>query len=116
MEEQFLPYEQSLKLKELGFDEQCFGYYTGDKNHFVWRPDMLRRNDEYVVTAPLYQQVFDWFREEHGLHCEIEKIRDNIYSYGIYSDDNKWFGYKEFDYEVARQKGIEQLIEIVENN
>ena len=27
MKEQFVPYEQALKLKELGFDEECFTYF-----------------------------------------------------------------------------------------
>ena len=27
MENEFIPYEQALALKELGFDEPCIGYY-----------------------------------------------------------------------------------------
>ena len=27
MDKEFVPYEQSLQLKELGFDEPCFGFY-----------------------------------------------------------------------------------------
>ena len=27
MNKEFIPYEQALELKELGFDEECFGYY-----------------------------------------------------------------------------------------
>lgn len=28
MEKEFVPYAQSLQLRELGFDEPCFGFYT----------------------------------------------------------------------------------------
>ena len=28
MNKEFIPYEQALELKELGFDEECFKYYT----------------------------------------------------------------------------------------
>ena len=28
MNKEFIPYEQALALKELGFDEPCFGYYN----------------------------------------------------------------------------------------
>ena len=28
MEKEFIPYEQALALKELGFDEPCFGYFN----------------------------------------------------------------------------------------
>ena len=27
IENEFIPYEQALALKKLGFDERCFGYY-----------------------------------------------------------------------------------------
>ena len=28
MEKEFVPYELALRMKELGFDEPCFGYYN----------------------------------------------------------------------------------------
>jgi hypothetical protein len=73
MEKEFIPYEQALALKELGFDEPCFGYYTGDKMHLVIRPLMLRANEleSYVVTAPLFQQAFGWLLKEHNLYAII---------------------------------------------
>ena len=30
MNKEFIPYEQALELKELGFDEECFGWYSKD--------------------------------------------------------------------------------------
>ena len=35
MREQFVTYEIALALKELGFDAQCFGYYTPVKNWMI---------------------------------------------------------------------------------
>ena len=35
MKEQFIPYELALELKELGFDEDCFGYYRPIKNWMI---------------------------------------------------------------------------------
>ena len=32
MKKQFVTYEIALKLKKLGFDEECFGYYTPMKD------------------------------------------------------------------------------------
>lgn len=87
MNKEFVKYEQSLKLKELGFDEECFGYYTGDKMHLVIRPSMSRINipDSYVVTAPLYQQAFRWFMETYGLRGFIG-FRPNVkqFDYHVY--------------------------------
>ena len=31
MKDQFVTYEIALKLKELGFDEECFAYYLDKK-------------------------------------------------------------------------------------
>ena len=41
IKEQFVTYEIALKLKELGFDEPCFGYYTPMK---YW---MISTNPKY---------------------------------------------------------------------
>ena len=36
MEKEFIPYEQALALKELGFDEECLGtYYEEDKSFYI---------------------------------------------------------------------------------
>ena len=43
MKEQFCTYEIALKLKELGFDEPCFGYYTPMKE---WMMAGTRFNPE----------------------------------------------------------------------
>lgn len=31
IEKEFIPYEQALDLKKLGFDEPCFATYNSDK-------------------------------------------------------------------------------------
>lgn len=28
LDKEFIPYQEALALKELGFDEPCFGFYT----------------------------------------------------------------------------------------
>jgi hypothetical protein len=69
MTKEFIPYEQALALKELGFDEPCFGYY-GVENEFVLdnmkntSPNYSRRG---FTSAPLYSQAFRWFREKYDL-------------------------------------------------
>ncbi len=32
MNKEFIPYEQALALKELGFDEPCFAWYVSEKH------------------------------------------------------------------------------------
>jgi hypothetical protein len=72
MKNEFIPYEQALELKELGFDEPCIAFYEpGNKQVQVVgveqrynNPELLRMED---FCAPLYQQAFRWFRERCGL-------------------------------------------------
>ncbi len=119
MEKEFIPYEQALALKELGFDEPCFGYYTGDKMHLVIRPAMSRTNipDSYVVTAPLYQQCFRWFREKYDFDIGIAKDSHDIYHFQI---DTNYYGnwilpIFSRKYEEAELECLVKLIEIVKN-
>lgn len=85
MEKEFLPPKESLDMKELGFDEPCFGYYVGlsdnkegpyklvqiqsERGQFEWTSN--------VHQAPTFSQVFRWFRDNHQLEHRI--LRD---SYG----------------------------------
>jgi hypothetical protein len=72
MKKEFIPYEQALALKELGFDEHCFAWYNQRQTlltGFLYTQD---DTDEAQCIAPLYQQAFRWFREKHGLRHFIE--------------------------------------------
>lgn len=91
MEKEFMPYEQALALKELGFDEGCFAIYSPGLSEFeisnvnnfrlfssVFRIDSMQSNLTYVnkketvkVATPLYQQAFRWFREKYNLDGSI---------------------------------------------
>ncbi len=121
MKEEFVNYNQALALKELGFDEPCFGYYTEDK---VWLPAPYSyEGTEYpwnsvwsYTTAPLKQQVFRWFREKHKVQSLIQEYMLNTYMYtiddGIHSDTSV----VGFDtYEEAESACIDKLIETVKN-
>jgi hypothetical protein len=54
MEKEFVPYEQAVALKELGFDEPCMS--SRDMN-----------NDKGLIQLPLYQQAFRWLHEQLGM-------------------------------------------------
>lgn len=83
MTQEFVPYEQALELKQLGFEENCFGAYDTQKQfkhcaHYVgWSNkslEILRQatTSTVHVLAPLYQQAFKWFRDKHKLFASIE--------------------------------------------
>ena len=76
MEKEFIPYEQALVLKELGFDEPCLGLYHNDKTFY---PTQCKSHEEYhgqVCSAPLYSQVFRFFRERYKIHSGIYPYYD----------------------------------------
>lgn len=66
MEKEFVPYEQALALKELGFD-----YYQP-----MLSISSFNENGE-SIKRPLYQQAFDWFRTEHKLKFYIREDKWN---------------------------------------
>ena len=68
MNKEFVPYELADKLKNLGFDETCFGYWNIDP--YLPNPtfNLVKPFDhEWCIPAPLYQQAFRWFREKYEL-------------------------------------------------
>lgn len=106
LNKQFLPYKQSLELKKLGFDEECIAYYH---NHvepsFVNELDRGKttKNSEQNLyhtdcTAPLFQQVFDWFDDEHGIIGTVVPI---------YNDN----GIREYDWEIYSEEFEDEEIE-----
>lgn len=75
MEKEFIPYEQSLALKELGFDEPCFGFYN-IKGLFVpdYKVTKLQIDNlklEECCLAPTFSSAFRWFRKRHSLSTWI---------------------------------------------
>jgi hypothetical protein len=106
MNKEFIPYEQALVLKELGFDEECIASYDNKgnfKNPFEYNsektdgyvtnsslkdhknfnassnPALLKNYlDNPFTAAPLYQQAFRWFREKYNLH--VNKTGNNYYT------------------------------------
>jgi hypothetical protein len=66
MIKEFIPYEQALELKELGFDKPCLAFYNGK---FLESTDYDFDNDTskdigLCIVAPLYQQSFRWLHEQ----------------------------------------------------
>ena len=41
MKKEFIPYEEALALKKLGFDEKCYGYYDDGKQYWYFDVDDL---------------------------------------------------------------------------
>jgi hypothetical protein len=119
MENQFVSYELALRMKQLGFDEPCFGYYDmGQKFNF---PGCTMNNRNFInlktTMAPLFQQAFRWFREKYDLHYQLipffsDKESHAVDYYLALAQHRPPIQVK--TYEEAELACIEKLIEIVE--
>lgn len=122
LEKEFVPYEQALSLKELGFNEPCMAiYYSKDKS-FSWHHHVDHTNDEPVldsgefnISAPTFSQAFRWFREKYGCLSYIDMDNYSFYRYTIYK--GKGISEAPFDtYEEAELACLDKLIKIVKDD
>ena len=118
MEKEFVPYDLALELKELGFDETCFGsidqigyiHVKGSKSSP--RGSMMYN----TIDCPTFSQAFRFFREKYMLSGEIY-IFKNIWNFDIEDINNSIQLYTSdinsySTYEDAEIECIKKLIEI----
>lgn len=84
LKREFVSYQQSLDLNELGFDEECFGRYVeGELLNYKDHNDDSYHFSCEIISAPLYQQAFRWFREKFKYFSEIFMYDDGTFGYLI---------------------------------
>ena len=131
MEKEFVPYEQALALKELGFDEPCFGLYENGKLGYsfstsqgIITPISYRTNSKFVehiltkedCTAPTFSQAFRWFREKYQIDSWIYPNLNGLYSVSKVRRGVGLGKVSEYQtYEEAELECLKKLIEIVKN-
>lgn len=128
MENEFVKYEQALTLKEIGFKEDCFGYYSNGE--LVYNNHTNNAMQRFRYSAPLKQQALRWFRDIHKLRGFIG-WRPNRKKYDCHIVDMTLDGmayvkertFKKFNedpifdtYEEAESAVIDLLIEKIKNN
>lgn len=125
MTKEFIPYKQALELKELKFEEPCFGHFDGGGLNLYWADAEEKENlsikqsgnalYKYECLAPTYSQAFRWFREKYDLLFHIEKGNNPENYYPIIDNTSHeynpelWFD----TYEEAELACLNKLIEIV---
>jgi len=113
MQKEFIPYEQALELKELGFDEPCFARYDPLKVLVtISRP----QNNSYYkgsvpsfLAAPIFSQAFRWFREKYDYAFHIDMPTTSLFYYVIDASPSDTYD----TYEEAELACLKKLIEIV---
>ena len=129
IEKEFVPYQESLELKSIGFDEPCFTFYPKEgkmgfdgKYHSIkegYRNSTVNdiwikryKKDFECVAAPTFSQCFRWFRKKYqtspSIHCMSEQ--GNSWRYHIPNEG----GERDFNtYEEAEMACLRKLIQIV---
>ena len=124
MEKEFVPFELAVKLKELGFNEPCWGYYHVNEGYsigYAFCYSDAESQPEIGYLAPLFQQAFRWFREKYKLHAEIRSYTAKYFTIIVQEckDTVRYIEYGGIDlkfktYEEAELACLDKLIEIVE--
>ena len=83
MEKEFVPYKLAVKLKSLGFDEECFGFYNPTVTEKV-----IMNNDSYggyglsyehIVVAPTFSQAINFLYIYSNKQIDIELKASETY-------------------------------------
>jgi len=129
MNKEFIPYQQALELKELGFDEPCLAFYDGKGDSNIYFNNKRDASGDYIpfikherlkwFGAPLYQQAFRWFREKYDLDSHIKKDWTDGVFYGYEAIIECVDGFIDVGtfktYEEAELACLKKLIEVVKN-
>ena len=131
---EFVPHQESLELKELGFDEPCLAWYAETKEiqispesykTFTSKPcnnsNIIKLFNVDCITAPTYSQAFRWFREKYGLYFSIQYFQYDEWCLQITTKkEDIVFNHKSIDgfktYEEAELACLRKLIEIIKSN
>jgi hypothetical protein len=136
---ELVPHKMSVELQSLGFNHiSPIHYYEkngivnyesddwlNNKFWIAFNAEILEEGGiEIFCSAPLYQQVFRWFREEHNLHgCidlsvtkpehwyfRIDRIGSNDYEY--HSEDEQ---IELNTYQEGQNACIQKMIELLQH-
>lgn len=74
----FLNQKQSIKLSELGFELPCLAKWSTDGDLILLDKPAINIKT-FPVCAPLWQQAFDWFSDNHKIDILIHKYKEDKY-------------------------------------
>lgn len=115
MQNEFIPYEQALVLKSLGFKELCFGWYQNGRLKIEMHP--LNTGNQTAMrdvdcNAPTFRQAFRFLREKFNLNFEITVGATGYNAFVkdfFYNEKNRL---QEFTYEEAELACLQKMIDL----
>lgn len=143
MEEEFVAYEMSIRMKNIGFNDPCHAVYgynmmdyseTGMDKRLVSLEEIrftegcFDMGKESItnslldgeVCSPTYRQCFKWFRDNYSLYVsmsidEKRKFKFTITTLGQGIREDNSSGMRYDSYEECEFESLNRLISIVEN-
>ena len=128
MENEIVPYDESLALSQIGFIQGCWHAYHDltwpskeDKHKLETFHSLTSYMESYShkyinpVLAPTYSQAFRWFREQYGLCLVIKPIDDKKLDLGYNLLKNGLIMSAHLTYETAELFCLRKLIQIIKN-
>lgn len=141
----FIPYQEALSLKELGFNEPCVTWYFDRRTDKINQPaddcfvmlyaesqpgsgmsligykNTHKKIGDTDCTAPLYQQAFRWFREKHNIDCNVNVVYKQTVKAGYYFGVCPLKGVDYFSttfstFEEAQLECLNKVIELLKKN
>jgi hypothetical protein len=126
MHKEFVPYEESLALKELGLDVPCFRGYYNKQEVFASTSKTVdfnyKSSEGEMISTPLWQQAFRWFETKYGMYVtrnivstvnEFLDVRYFIVSVGFHCEVEFDEDYDEFVHDKTQIGCLRKLIELV---
>jgi hypothetical protein len=130
LKQRLVPIDIAKDLFNLGFLEKCYAYKDCE-----WDIRFNEEKDSFLeceVRMPTHEQVFEWFRENHGIYHEIQidqttypkfcyqlvrfvgnprNLSEKEWYWESIPNDDTWGLYREYpDAEIA---AIERMINIL---
>jgi hypothetical protein len=121
MKNQFADYEISKMLKELVFNESCFGEYDqeGGFRYCNMSSIIIDEFTGNTICAPIWQQIKEWLWEKHQINIETERVNITpiLFKTRVYQYMNKEAGlitYLHFESPIkAETEAIKTAVEFL---
>jgi hypothetical protein len=121
LEKEFVPYQQSIDMKELGFDEPCFGiHFEEGLNPFLMFASQYGEEGASAnggILAPTFSQAFRFFIERYDLEGVTQRAEDFMwYKWKIHqcNENGKKYVADWYEYNTYEEAELACLIKLIE--
>lgn len=135
IQKQFTSFEIAVRLKTLGFNEPCFGFFTGNNEEIDLSTDSLFTNktlsrilkirgeeERFQVASPIWQQCIDYIRLTHNIDVvfvppvawQVQTYDKNMTVYNFNLPEAKTIQEDEIEYHKSKEQAILKAIELIE--